>query len=84
MDSFIGEVYLTYLTITNNNPQTIPKTEEEEIDFMSPKLILCVYHYSDTKTKQRQYKKKKEKKKKKKIKANTTDEFGCKNLQQNY
>ena len=71
-DGFTGEFYQTFRENTHPS-QTLPKNCRGR---NTPKLILRDHHHPDTKTIQRCYKKRK-------LQTNITDEYRCKNPQQN-
>ena len=72
-DGFTGEFYQTFRGANIHPSQTLPKNCRGR---NTPKLILRGHHHPDTKTRQRYYKKRK-------LLTNITDEYRCKNPQQN-
>ena len=74
-DGFTGEFHQTFREgLTNTHPsQTLPTNCRGR---NTPKLILQGHHHPDTKTRQRYYEKRK-------LQTNITDEYRCKNPQQN-
>ena len=78
MDKFLESYNLPNLNqeeIHNMN-RPITSNEIEGNRRNSPKIILSGHHHPDTKTRQRYYKKRK-------LQTNITDEYWCKNPQQN-
>ena len=59
-----------------NNINSSQTLLENRIGGNTSQLILCGHHHPSTKTRQRYYKKKK-------LQTNNTDEYRCKNPQQN-
>ena len=72
-DGFTGEFYQTFREDLNAYPsETLSKNCRGR---NTSKLILQGHHHPDTKTRQRQ---------KRKLQADNTDEYRCKNPQQNF
>ena len=72
-DGFTGEFYQTFREeLTTRPSQTLPKNCRGR---NTPKLILRGHHHSGIKTRQRYYKRRK-------LQTNITDEYTCKNPQQ--